>query len=154
MFRGSALRVHRRGRQADSDAAGAAPIGGLMRVKGDAREGAIVWPHRASEGSIMAERKGQLEDRLEELRRRLRRIEHDLEEPVSASFSEQAIEREEDEVLEDLGHAGEKEIRMIEAALARIEAGEYGACVRCGEPIAEERLDILPHTPLCRNCAR
>jgi RNA polymerase-binding transcription factor DksA len=102
----------------------------------------------------VGQRKQQLEERLDELRSRLRRIEHDLEEPVSATFSEQALEREDEEVLEDLGHAGQQEIRMIEAALQRIEAGEYGICVRCGESIAEERLDILPHTPLCRNCAR
>ncbi|MBP9049488.1 MAG: TraR/DksA C4-type zinc finger protein, partial [Tabrizicola sp.] len=31
--------------------------------------------------------------------------------------------------------------------------GSYGDCVRCGEPIAEARLDTLPWTPLCRRCA-
>jgi RNA polymerase-binding transcription factor DksA len=102
----------------------------------------------------VAQRKQQLEERLAELRRRLSRIGHDLEQPVSANFSEQAGERETDEVLEDLGEAGVQEVRMIGAALQRIENDEYGICVRCGEPIAEERLDILPHTPLCRNCAR
>jgi RNA polymerase-binding transcription factor DksA len=98
-------------------------------------------------------RREQLENRLEELLRRLRRIEHDLDQPVSATFSEQALEREEEEVLEDLGHAGQQEIRMIQAALKRIEAGEYGICARCGNDIPEARLDILPHTPLCRACA-
>jgi RNA polymerase-binding transcription factor DksA len=102
----------------------------------------------------VGQRKRQLEERLDELRSRLRKIEHDLDQPVSATFSEQAIEREGEEVLEDLGHAGKQEIRMIEAALQRIEDGAYGVCVRCGDAIAPERLDILPHTPLCRNCAR
>jgi DnaK suppressor protein len=99
-------------------------------------------------------RRNQLEERLAELRARLLRIEEELDQPVSSTFSEQAIEREEDEVLEDLGHAGQQEIRMIEAALQRIEKDEYGICVRCGDEIAKERLDILPHTPLCRNCAK
>lgn len=102
----------------------------------------------------LAERKQQLEARRDELRARILRIEQDLEEPVSATFSEQALEREDEEVLEDLGHAGRQEIRMIDAALQRIEQGEYGYCAKCGEPVAEERLDILPHTPLCRACAR
>lgn len=102
----------------------------------------------------VGQRKRQLEERLDELRSRLRKIEHDLDQPVSATFSEQAIEREGEEVLEDLGQAGKQEIRMIEAALQRIEDGAYGVCVRCGDAIAPERLDILPHTPLCRNCAR
>jgi RNA polymerase-binding protein DksA len=37
----------------------------------------------------------------------------------------------------------------IDAALARIEEGTYGACERCGQPIGEERLDALPWAKLC-----
>ncbi|WP_338045721.1 TraR/DksA family transcriptional regulator [Paracoccus contaminans] len=40
-----------------------------------------------------------------------------------------------------------------DAALARIEAGEYGECVQCGKKIAEKRLELLPDTRLCANCA-
>ena len=98
-------------------------------------------------------RKQELERRLGELRTRIDRIEDELEQPVSDSFSEQAVEREEEEVLEDLGAAGVQEVRMIEAALKRIAAGTYGICVNCGEPIGEERLDVVPATPLCRDCA-
>jgi RNA polymerase-binding transcription factor DksA len=98
-------------------------------------------------------RKAQLEARLRELNARLHRIESELDQPVSENFGEQAIERENEEVLEDLGSAGLQEIRMIDAALARIERGEYGICVVCGDDIGEERLNVLPHTPMCRNCA-
>lgn len=98
-------------------------------------------------------RKEQLATRLRELNRRLVKIDSELDQPHSAMFAEAAIEREGDEVLEDLGAAGLLEIRMIEAALARIERGVYGVCVSCGDPISEERLDVLPHTPKCRNCA-
>lgn len=45
------------------------------------------------------------------------------------------------------------EIRRIDAALARMEAGEYGCCVRCGEDIAERRLVLDPATPTCITCA-
>lgn len=99
------------------------------------------------------DRRKQLEARLSELRARLGRIEDELEQPVSDSFSEQAVEREDEEVLEDLGAAGVQEVRMIDAALRRIEAGSYGICVRCGDPIGEDRLDVLPQTPMCRDCA-
>lgn len=99
------------------------------------------------------ERRTQLETRLAELNARLQKIDSELDEPHSTTFSEAAIERETDEVLEDLGSAGLLEIRMIEAALQRIDKGEYGICVTCGDPISEERLDVLPHTPKCRNCA-
>ena len=56
-------------------------------------------------------------------------------------------------MLEDLGSAGLREIRMIEAALDRIGDGSYGTCARCGDPIGDDRLDVLPATPLCRDCA-
>jgi RNA polymerase-binding transcription factor DksA len=98
-------------------------------------------------------RKAQLEARLAELSARLNRIEDALEEPTSEDFAEQAQEREDEEVLEDLGAAGLREVRMIEAALDRIENGSYGDCVRCGEPIGDERLDVVPATPFCRDCA-
>jgi RNA polymerase-binding transcription factor DksA len=101
----------------------------------------------------MAKRREQLETRLGELKARLHRIDDELDQPVSEDFSEQATEREAEEVLEDLGAAGLLEIRMIEAALRRIEDGSYGTCVSCGDPIGEARLDVLPHTPKCRTCA-
>ena len=46
------------------------------------------------------------------------------------------------------------EIRMIEAALARIESGDYGICTKCGAQIGKERLDVVPFTPFCPSCAR
>lgn len=98
-------------------------------------------------------RKDQLEARLRELENRLHNIEDELDAPISADWGERATERESEEVLEDLGMAGQQEIRMIRAALDRISNGTYGTCVRCDEAISEERLDVLPHTPLCRDCA-
>jgi DnaK suppressor protein len=41
----------------------------------------------------------------------------------------------------------------IEAALARIDAGIFGDCVVCGEPIAPQRLELDPSTPMCITCA-
>jgi RNA polymerase-binding transcription factor DksA len=99
-------------------------------------------------------RKQQLESRLRELQRRLNNIADELDEPASRDSEERATERESDEVLEDLGAAGLQEIRMIEAALGRIDQGSYGTCVVCGDPIDEARLDVLPQTPKCRNCAQ
>jgi RNA polymerase-binding transcription factor DksA len=98
-------------------------------------------------------RRRQLLERKDELSRRLVKIDAELDQPHSTMFAEAAIEREGDEALEDLGAAGLQEIRMIEAALDRIEAGTYGICVACGEEISEERLNVLPATPKCRDCA-
>lgn len=95
----------------------------------------------------------RLRARLAELTTRVTGVEAQLDAPAPADFEERATEREGDEVLEGLGQAGMAEIRMIEAALKRIEDGSYGICVNCGEEIAEERLDLVPHAPRCRNCA-
>ncbi len=37
----------------------------------------------------------------------------------------------------------------IDAALARIDEGTYGTCLRCGKPIPQERLEALPWATLC-----
>lgn len=47
----------------------------------------------------------------------------------------------------------EVELQRIDAALARVDAGDYGYCVRCDEEIAPARLKIDPATPTCVDCA-
>ena len=46
------------------------------------------------------------------------------------------------------------EIQRIDAALARLDSGEYGYCVACGEPIATKRLELDPTIPNCIDCAK
>jgi DnaK suppressor protein len=41
----------------------------------------------------------------------------------------------------------------INAALARIEEGAFGACEACGKAISAQRLQAVPYTRFCRNCA-
>ncbi|WP_127115322.1 TraR/DksA family transcriptional regulator [Shimia sediminis] len=101
----------------------------------------------------IAARKSALLKRLSELDTRLHAIEAELDAPHSKDWEELAVEREGDEVLEQLGQSGQDEIARIRAALQRIRDEEYGFCARCGDEISAERLDVLPDTPLCRNCA-
>jgi RNA polymerase-binding transcription factor DksA len=101
----------------------------------------------------LAERRRQLQERLATLEERLHEIEDELDSHQSKDWEELAVEREGDEVLERLGVSGQAEIARIRAALARIEEGEYGYCTKCGAEIAQERLDLLPWTPHCRDCA-
>ena len=88
--------------------------------------------------------KARLEARLAELDTRLHKIDDRLDDPVTKDWEDSAVEREEDEVLEDLGRAG----------LVEIEAGTYGICPQCGDDISDERLDVVPHAALCRNCMK
>lgn len=46
------------------------------------------------------------------------------------------------------------EIAKIDAALARIDTGDYGYCLKCDEPIGDRRLAQDPAAPLCIDCAR
>lgn len=46
-----------------------------------------------------------------------------------------------------------RDIARIEAALQRLETGDYGYCTTCGESIAAERLAVDPAATLCLNCA-
>lgn len=43
---------------------------------------------------------------------------------------------------------------QIDEALARMDAGTYGLCVSCGQPITPERLDAIPHASDCLDCRR
>lgn len=101
----------------------------------------------------IATRKAQLESRLSDLKGRMGRIENELDSHNSPDWEDLAAERESDEVLETMGLGAQQEARMIEAALDRIEAGEYGFCTRCGAEIGDARLDLLPFTPFCKDCA-
>ncbi len=42
---------------------------------------------------------------------------------------------------------------QIEAALERIEDGEYGLCEECGARIPKTRLNALPYATMCVKCA-
>ena len=44
------------------------------------------------------------------------------------------------------------ELRMLEAARARIAEGSYGTCTRCGQDIAYERLRANPGAERCIQC--
>ena len=101
----------------------------------------------------VADRKAELEARRDLLTRRMQEIDAELDSHDSKDWEELATERESDEVLEDLGSSAQQELRMIDAALGRIDEGEYGYCVTCGKEISQERLDAVPATPFCRVCA-
>src|SRR3954466_12599634 len=68
-----------------------------------------------------------------------------------ADSASETVDREIEQSLED---NAEHLLGRIDAALGRIEAGSYGKCGRCGEPISEERLEALPYATKCIACKR
>jgi DnaK suppressor protein len=96
----------------------------------------------------------RLQERLDQLLRRVRKIETDLRSTHDRDSQERATELENDEVLEGLDEMALAEVRQIRGALKRIESGSYGLCSTCGQPISPERLTTVPTTLTCAACAR
>ena len=102
----------------------------------------------------LAKRKADLLARVAVLKGRMVGIEAELDSHQSPDWEDLATEREGDEVLEGMGRTGQAEMRRIVAALERLADGTYGICAKCGADIGNERLEVVPEAPLCRNCAR
>lgn len=100
----------------------------------------------------LKEEKKQLEKRLEQLRARGQPLSERRE---GSPFGKR--EEEADEAFElEKRLALEKKLRdtlaEIEHALQKYEAGTYGVCDSCGQPIEPARLEALPQANLCLNC--
>jgi DnaK suppressor protein len=68
-------------------------------------------------------------------------------------FEEGAQNEHEQYTLSLLGEVQRRQVAMIDAAIGRIEAGEYGVCVDCESEIDPKRLEALPFALLCTECA-
>lgn len=67
-----------------------------------------------------------------------------------ADSATETFERERDVALEASAQAI---LRQVEVALKKIEDGQYGNCERCGKIIHATRLEAIPYTPFCIECA-
>jgi RNA polymerase-binding protein DksA len=94
----------------------------------------------------------KLTERYAEILDRMERIAGDANKPLNPDFEEQAVERENDEVIIALDSSIRAEIAQIEKALARMDKGEYGVCEVCGDPITPKRLEALPYANRCMPC--
>ncbi|WP_296425243.1 TraR/DksA C4-type zinc finger protein [Yoonia sp.] len=101
----------------------------------------------------IATQKQTLLTRRAELTAHLNKVEDQLDETPTKDLEDYSSERQGDPVLEALGRHELDALKRIDAALARIGAGTYGICLKCGEPISDARLELLPDTALCKACA-
>ena len=46
----------------------------------------------------------------------------------------------------------ESQLKDVNAALAKMEQGNFGVCQMCKNPIASERLKVSPEAKLCQSC--
>ena len=54
----------------------------------------------------------------------------------------------------ELGNGDRRLLRDVVAALEKIDNGSFGECERCGEVIADKRLEALPFARYCIDCQR
>jgi DnaK suppressor protein len=92
---------------------------------------------------------------LEERQRALDELGETVQAPGQMTYGSQAaaasqvFAQQRDLALHDRSQA---QLELIDAALARIDAGTFGTCLRCGQPIAEARLEALPWAAQCITC--
>jgi DnaK suppressor protein len=58
------------------------------------------------------------------------------------------------EFLFELGNGDRRLLKEVVSALKKIEDGGFGTCERCGEAIADKRLEALPFARYCIGCQR
>lgn len=58
------------------------------------------------------------------------------------------------EFLFGLGNGDRRLLKEVNRALERIEEGSFGVCERCGDLIAEKRLEVIPFARYCIHCQR
>jgi DnaK suppressor protein len=66
-----------------------------------------------------------------------------------AAAASQVFEQQRDLALRDRAIA---QLALVDAALARLDAGSFGVCLRCGKPVAPGRLEALPWAAHCIDC--
>ena len=105
--------------------------------------------------TFMNEMKDRLTARREELRAeredidRRRKVLHEPE----IEMEEQAQKEKMALKLEQQDERTRDELKLVNDALVRMEAGAWGVCESCGKDIKEPRLEAVPWTKTCMDCA-
>lgn len=96
----------------------------------------------------------------DKLMRRKQRLEQDLVDLYKEKFSDDQVQDIGDQALSSTMEAlrsslQDKELEeynMIRQVIERIESGDYGICLDCGQPISEKRLSVYLNATRCLAC--
>jgi len=94
---------------------------------------------------LLLEKKAELEREFGTNFHRLAEIDQEVGDDPEQLLQEESITVRLNRVLYD-------QLRQVDAALQRLQFGEYGRCASCGDPIAEKRLLAVPWTRNCLFC--
>jgi DnaK suppressor protein len=73
-----------------------------------------------------------------------------LDEPIGRLSRMDAIQQQ--NMVQANRQAAQRRLAATQSALHRLEQGEYGECVSCGEEVGFPRLKAQPETPFCVGC--
>jgi DnaK suppressor protein len=96
----------------------------------------------------------KLRVRRDELEEKFRKLKKSLRKSHDKDSEEQAVERAHEKVVEGLEESVRIELEQIYEAFNRIENKTYGTCVVCESSIPVKRLEALPYTDRCIDCAQ
>lgn len=97
----------------------------------------------------------QLKSQKDQLEKRMRAIKDDKTKangPLNPDFEEQAIDLQNNEVIDEIEEIDRKEIGLINKALEKIKNNRFGICEACGEEINQKRLIAMPFAENCIKC--
>jgi DnaK suppressor protein len=126
------------------------------RSKRSAKDGSVTADRFLEEqrALLLAEREASLRQ-ADALRAEAEQLAEEME-PGDTQFDEESgeggtlnVERERDLALSAQARAAADE---VDRALAKVDAGTYGTCEQCGQPIPRARLKALPAAALCVAC--
>lgn len=104
----------------------------------------------------MPSRKSELETLRTDLKARLEKYEahqHREDGALEKDSEEQAVQVQNDEVVNSLEEEARIELGQVEHALERLANNLGDECEHCGERIDPRRLQVLPYTSVCVKCA-
>lgn len=131
---------------------------GSAAAKAGSRKGASAParpPGKGPTASQVAALKARLVEERLRLRGRLGYLEDDDETSDASNvgdIADAATYFESRELRRGLQLAEMEQLRLVEAALTRIDEGTFGKCTGCGQPIEFARLEVLPQAPTCIAC--
>ncbi|HEV3400795.1 MAG TPA: TraR/DksA C4-type zinc finger protein [Acidimicrobiales bacterium] len=151
----SGARAASSGRSSTTSAKARSKAAPAKQAKGS--KGGATSPDRFFEEQrslLLAEREASLRQ-AESLRAEAAQLAEEME-PGDTQFDEESgeggtlnVERERDLALSAQALSAVEE---IDRALAKLDAGSYGTCEGCGQPIPKARLKALPYATLCVGC--
>lgn len=112
-----------------------------------------------TDGTKLASLREELVRQRDELRREIEEHGADPETDEvtfegDAGFSDRSHSTEERSRVIAVVRALRSNLHDVDLAIAKIDAGSYGSCERCGNPIGAERLEAIPWALLCIDCKR